>query len=534
MIKGYTGSSALEYFSDSTFIEQWDYLFNNCYWATAFQDRRYVYSWYTLYQLKYEPLLLVSYEEDTITGIFPLALTDDNKIVGAGHHQAEYKCWISTEKTKISFIVEAIEWLRMNYPDWLVNLSYLPNGIPYNELKNDTRLSEYAIWRIHQQPIMVIDEEMLLQQIKKKNRKEKINRLKRIGDLKFEKVESNEEFRSVLDELIIQNDFRKGAVYGNEFFANDPLKKEFKIQLFSLGLLHVTILKLNEEIIASNASIHGKGVVHLAGFNTHSPFYSKYSPGIIRFLMLGLLIHKEGYYEFDLTPGGIEGYKSDLATDYKNVYELIIASGLTKIRLDIIARIKAVIIKQWPDTGLSRFRYLKDLVKNQANHLAKMLKYGPVKYYRKKALLSEPISDFLLYPLYRNAFEYEKSAIPIRINLLDDLLLYSQEESVLTRQDFLIDCMKRIENGHQVFTLMKDNKLMACLWYIPKEARIDYPIQSKAEMPIVFLSQLNHVDDHDLKSFINNALTSLFKNDSALEILYFKSNKNQSVARILS
>jgi hypothetical protein len=42
------------------------------------------------------------------------------------------------------------------------------------------------------------------------------------------------------------------------------------------------------------------------------------------------------------------------------------------------------------------------------------------------------------------------------------------------------------------------------------------------------------VDDHDLKSFINNALTSLFKNDSALEILYFKSNKNQSVARILS
>jgi hypothetical protein len=62
-------------------------------------------------------------------------------------------------------------------------------------------------------------------------------------------------------------------------------------------------------------------VVHLQGINSHSPFYSKHSPGILHFLMLGVALAEEGIPVFDLTPGGADGYKAILANRQETAYE---------------------------------------------------------------------------------------------------------------------------------------------------------------------------------------------------------------------
>jgi hypothetical protein len=69
-------------------------------------------------------------------------------------------------------------------------------------------------------------------------------------------------FSSIFDELTAQYDFRKAAMYNKAPFRKDPLKKKFLLALFEQQILHVTVLKLNDEIIASNvAAIEETGCI---------------------------------------------------------------------------------------------------------------------------------------------------------------------------------------------------------------------------------------------------------------------------------
>lgn len=119
-------------------------------------------------------------------------------------------------------------------------------------------------------------------------------------------------------------------MFNLNFFLSDPLRQTFLLKLFEQKLLHVTILKLDEAIIASNVGATGKKWVHLQGVNTHDPSYAKYSPGILHFLMLGKQLAEEGMEVFDLTPGA-DTYKVGLATDYTTAHQLYIGNSLGKV-----------------------------------------------------------------------------------------------------------------------------------------------------------------------------------------------------------
>lgn len=54
-----------------------------------------------------------------------------------------------------------------------------------------------------------------------------------------------------------------------------------------------------------------------------------------------------------------------------------------------------------------------------------------------------------------------------RENKMADLLNFDESMGIITRKEFLFDCMKRIELGHSFFCLMSGNSLCAVLWYIP-------------------------------------------------------------------
>jgi hypothetical protein len=219
-----------------------------------------------------------------------LARNKKGLIVAAGESLSEYHVWLATDPNGEVFIRKALVEIFKRFKGCEILLRYIPGKAPMKWANEDPVLKERCILRAYKQPLIKIDDAYFTTELRKKNRREKINRLKRKGELKFERITDSKVFASILDELIIQFDFRKMAMYNTPFFLSDPLRKKFLFSLFEQDLLHATVLKLNEEIIASNIGTTGNNSVHLQGINTHSPLYAKYSPGILHFLMLGKLL----------------------------------------------------------------------------------------------------------------------------------------------------------------------------------------------------------------------------------------------------
>lgn len=529
MIIEYSGPLAISALCEEKLVQTWDILYQQSTWATAFQDRRYVQSWYELYYPEYNPLLIIQKADNEITGILPLVITPDGEIVGAGHHQGEYQSWLCAEEIRISFFSNAIKWVRDKYPTSKIFIRFTPHLMPVEDLLEDSYLNKILHLEPCPLPVMKIDEEFITKKLKKSDRTTKMNKLKKIGELKFERIEKFEEYEVIINDLIDEHDFRKGAVYGTEFFAMDKMKKSLMLRLFQEGLLHVTLFKVNHEILASHSLVYGKGVIYNQGFNTHSPVYSKYSTGILGLLKLGLHLNTEHMRELDLTPGGTDGYKTELATDFYNTFELHIVSEKEKKKLEAVSKLRNLVKarkaaqSRATTTPVER---LKEKIAELRETSVTFFKRGARQYNRQKTLLEEPQKNVVLYEVSKPAGQSDHILSGnVRKNLLRDFLLFSDKEAIIKRQKYLYDVMKRLEYGHQAYTLVEGDRLMACLWYIPGGTRIDHPVLDKSEVSYVFLAVYSDMEVEKLKDLVTPALLNIFNEQEVAESITFRINK---------
>ncbi|MBD8490480.1 GNAT family N-acetyltransferase [Echinicola sp. CAU 1574] len=455
------------------FLKAWDKLYSACPWATIFQSKDFVLSWFENYLDDYRPIILTDWDGNHMSGLF--LLTIDEKVLRVpGITQAEYQTWLSTIESNDLFITKALDRVTKEFPNYTIKLKYVPAHTPLAWCQNKKSWKNKTFLKKHLQPIMIGDEEKIDKELKKKNKKEKINRLKRKGELTFERITSIEDFKSILDELIIQSDFRKGAMFDKLTFQNEPNRKQFIIDAFKKGILHVTILRLDKEIIASNVGFMSSKVVHLQGINTHSPSYAKYSPGILHFFMLGKLVCREETEIFDLTPGGADGYKGMLANAFLETHELTICSEWTKKKLEIrgyFARHLKIILKKNNINTQKRKAFFLELEnkKEKAKHT-----FQSEDDFEVTTDIIDPSKrpeKNVFYNIKINELPLEIPCKPIRPNKLEDFFLFDPKKSSITRKDFLWDSMKRMELGHESFTLIDKGKLAAVLWYVPANTK---------------------------------------------------------------
>tara|TARA_R110002074_G_scaffold113935_1_gene243729 strand:- start:129 stop:1748 length:1620 start_codon:yes stop_codon:yes gene_type:complete len=467
-MKIFLGEKANDLFKDEKFLEAWDRLLGLCPWATVFQSKEFVLTWYTIYN-KYTPILLTDWDGYKLNGLFTLTINNKGEITAAGTNQAEYQVWLSTTEDSYFILKSSLKLIKRVFPNKPFVLKYLPPRSPVEQFNKESKWKKEVILKTHLQPLMVSNEKLLAQELKKKNRKEKVNRLKRKGSLNFAVISTIDEFLKIFDDLIIQSDFRKGAMYDKVTFQYEIERKDFLIRLFELGLLHVSILKLDDEIIASNAGIAGKEMVHLQGINSHSPFYAKYSPGILHFLMLGIELGKSGIEYFDLTPGGVKGYKEILSNCSQVAYEFKYLSPI-KVKKELLNEAIKDKLKSLFE-GLLKQNY-------QSFKIAQQFQNGKKKY----NLLSKKGLKFFEFDGMNRVFssrsktyltlssigkEGLQKVFKFSENKMADLLNFDESLGIITRKEFLFDCMKRIELGHSFFCLMSGNSLCAVLWYIP-------------------------------------------------------------------
>ncbi|QDH80090.1 GNAT family N-acetyltransferase [Echinicola soli] len=452
-MKIHKGMEVLELAKHSGFIGCWNQLVKDCPWATVFQQKEFVLTWYELFSDQ-TPFMITDWNGDSMTGLFSL-IEKDGQLSYPGNNLAEYQVWISTPESNTSFIKEALELIQKEYT---LSLKYIPSGTPLDWVSSNGQLKNSIFLKEYPQPVMQCDEEHLEKELRKKNKKEKINRLKRQGELSFERVISTNDFNTILPNLVEQNEFRKGAIYGKLAFLEDPRRVDFLSRVFEKKLLHASILKLDNKIIASNVGFITSETVHLQGLNTHSPFYAKYSPGILHFLMLGIHLKKENYRYFDLTPGGADGYKSNLATSYYTAHEM-----------------------QMDSVYATKKNKVKDALKRKAKTLIG-------KHSKKASVLSNLFSTpsmgigsinpggtnteiYLNIKGHQFSVNADKSSLvkaipPItyKKNDIADLLNFPLSTK---RTDFLSDAMYRIENGQVFYAITGGDQLFATLWYIP-------------------------------------------------------------------
>ncbi len=322
-----SGEKVFTLLEDTRFLGEWNQLWKACPWATVFQSPSFVATWYKIYRKDFVPVLIRTVHAGKLTGLLTLAADKNGLITGAGANQAEYQVWLTTDAHDEQFIKNALQEVLRVFPTRKILLKYIPPEVSLGFTEKESKWRRRCVVKTSSHPLMIVNGANLSSELRKKNRKEKINRLSRQGDLLFERIKDYGSFASIFDELALQSDFRKGAMYNKIAFKNDPLRKEFLLSLFEQNAIHATVLKINDKIISSNVSVQSPNQVHLQGINSFDAAYAKHSPGIIHFLMLGKMLADEGVKVFDLTPGA-DPYKDMLATDHTKAITLSIGNNL--------------------------------------------------------------------------------------------------------------------------------------------------------------------------------------------------------------
>lgn len=459
-------SSAVALFNSPLFLSAWDDLWHNCSWATVFQHQDFVINWFKLYP-SYSPIVVTDWDGQKLSGVLVVTFKEKKEITAAGFDQAEYQTWISYPASGNDFIQTSILALRNEFPKATLHFKYLPSNTPLAWLKDFQVLKGRYFRKEYEQPLMFLNKEQLEAELKKKNRKEKINRLKRIGDLQFVELSKVSEFEMVIDEMILQNDFRKGALYGKMVFQEEFQRREFLLKMFELGHLHVSLLKLNETIIASNAGFIGLDVVHLQGINSHSPFFSKYSPGILQFLMLGIRLFENGKMIFDLTPGGVGGYKSMLSNTVTHVNELWISKR--KIIFTLLFREKVKNLAFFLSGKSKIFNLVLSTFRKNAKQRNRIFGFNNSLLDSSNLLEREDSRRDKLY--------FSMSSIPTKLenhvnlftmkrNQILDLFLFEPSKTYRNKSDFFSESLKKIEMGYDLITITQNKKLKAIIWWM--------------------------------------------------------------------
>lgn len=459
-----TGVAVIDLLLEPAFQQSWDNLYECCPWATVFQSRPFITAWYQLYHHQHLPILVIATEREQLKGLLSVVLLNaaDNgegsKIVGAGHFEAQYQTWLAAPADAEGFIKKALTALLKKFPAQPVAFRFLSPGTPLNWIAADKLWQRFSIVQSYTRPLLNFNNPDHADLFQRKHFKYKMNRLKKLGEVEFETIHEYKMFERSLNEMAVLYDFRQGALFNKNHFRDDPQKKEFLLQLFQQGLLHVTVLNVGGKMLAAIVAVTGKDKwVHLAGINCHAPFNSRYySPGFMHFVMLARQFSAEGIPCFDLTPG-YDAYKEELANAHDEVKEWVISNQL-KFRLK--RKIKKMIHTRLIAAGIRpmtvELNWKKILYQVRHWHLGNAVKKLATKLQGKQAQKLYQIDTNTLFPAVKISVHKD--------NLKDLLHFETDEKGSITRWAFLSDAMRRFDSRQHCYTWTENGRLLCCIW----------------------------------------------------------------------
>ncbi len=314
------GPEAEMLLDDAEFRRKWRTLYEKCPWGSVFQGEDFVITWYKTYKSQYTPIVVTGVDSNReLSGLFTLALgAGSGTLVVAGSNQAEYQAWLATQHDGNEFIESALEKLRKKFPSQSITLLFMLPTVPVEWTEPGNRWSDNCHVRTLPRGLMEIGDGSNFKDTLRKKKQSKINRLKRLGNLRLDRIQTPAELEAIFDEVICYQALRLRGVQNLPVVEHDPLKKDFHMNLIKLPrMVHATALRVDGKLVSAQIHKYNKEQVML-DLITHSPVYARYSPGELHLLMVGMELAKEEIPYFDLTPGG--NYKNRYATHHDNIH----------------------------------------------------------------------------------------------------------------------------------------------------------------------------------------------------------------------
>src|SRR5262249_49814659 len=142
-------------------------------------------------------------DDQELVGLFTLAVnTESGQIVAAGGAQAEYQVWLTEPQYANAFIEAAIERLRAAFPNGSLTLLFMPPNAPVEWIKAGNRWSDHCHLRRISRGLMEIGDGGRFRETLRKKKQSKINNLKRLGDLRLERIHDPDKLGAVFDEIV--------------------------------------------------------------------------------------------------------------------------------------------------------------------------------------------------------------------------------------------------------------------------------------------------------------------------------------------
>lgn len=464
----YLGKEALSLIEDKQFQSEWENLAKSDSKDTHLQESAFVTAWYQTYLATYQPLILVGYNpQGEKVGLMFLAQHQSNgNLVHAGNEQAEYHGWISQANDNQSFLLACFLELRtqLSLKKW--TWQWMPRGTSLSELPVQA-LKKNGIYLTYESQAVPYwnfeDTNKLKKLLKSRSFKSKVNRYKRRGDLRLQKIESQEDFQAILPDLAFQTDIRKEATYDSRPFADDENKGAFMTQLFAQPQTHhCTVLFLDQKPIAIHFGTEDGAGVHL-GTISYDPTESRQSPGTILMIMLGELLQQEGFQYMDLTPG-TDTYKHRFSNEFiehirPSFYFSKAQHHKGKLKIFGVTKIKSFVTK-YGDPQKMRIK-----IADYKESFQK-IKSQPKSWIRSKIKrLTGKIDKVQLLAINQDSILSFTSIGGLNSQHYQDLFLYPHQLEI-SRRALFSEALSRFQAGDQLFSLQQSKQLQAIIWNI--------------------------------------------------------------------
>lgn len=530
------GNNALILLDDPQFQQDWEALYRQCTWATGFQSPNYASIWYKIYRHHLDPLIFTGYDSNCrLSGLLTLAYSPaEKRLLGAGDRQAEYHAWLTPPDQENTFILEVLNRLDQVYSGVPLVLKYLPPGTPVGWLKKNRG---QVIKRCELEPfkrnfLRLDDEEKVDTYVRSKKRlKTKMNKLKRTGEVRFQRIIDRTEFEEALDEIIPLFDFRQGAINGATPFRSNPQKLDFFLELIEKSNLHVTVLTVDGSVTSAFISLYGHDIFPL-GEIVHSAFMHKFSPGALHLLMIVPMLAAEGFKEFDLTPGG-EAYKDSMASGSDTVYALTVhGTRRQQIIRRIKKRLKSLvqdILRKLPDEGKGFKRIVRACVAAAARiNLTNIL-----------SARGQKSAEYYIYSLPATQVKQKHFSRFSKDNVADLLLFEPSEGGEAAWLTFLSDCWHLIHKGAHVYTATENNHLVQVAWMLENPKNVYLPETGQAlELPDgaawffgFYNSSPEHRQSELCRHCLNVMLADVLANNPEIKTYYLGVSEQDTAVR---
>lgn len=482
------GPEAQKLIEDAEFSARWKKLYDSCPWGSVFQSEDFVGAWYDTYKDQFDPVIVTGFNaEEEMVGLFTLATdTKTGGIVAAGGAQAEYHAWLAEPQAADEFIESALDKLCAAFPNRSLTLLFVLPNTPVEWAKTG-RWSKRCYLKKLPRGLMELGDGSRVKETLRKKKQSKINRLKRLGNLRLERIHDPDKLGAMLDEIIPYQALRLRAIHNLSDTSDDPLKRAFHVNLIERpGMLHATALRVGDKLLSAQIHFYNREQV-LLSLITHSPFYARYSPGELHTLMLGAELAEENIRVFDLTPGG--DYKDRYATDYDEVYVVFIFFSRARL-------IRYKLERKMAEAGKSVIRVFnltpdqaKEAFSNFLDEGRKWSRLRPadllLEIFRKFKRSLPRADELCVYTRALNQAQGSPNLRSMKRDHIPDLLTYQPTEGWQPPVNrFMRQALEDLQAGHHVYTRVEGDRLTQyCRLIEPKPQNSQAPDEQYAFLP---------------------------------------------------